>query len=52
MKMIKEQLDTGYGLSSISMKDKLYLENRDAYWRGPVWININYLLLKGLKIYY
>jgi mannosyl-oligosaccharide glucosidase len=26
--------------------------NSNAYWKGPVWININYLLLRGLKLYY
>ena len=30
------------------MKNKYYLENKNAYWKGPVWININYLVLKGL----
>ena len=49
---IRYDLDSGHGLASISMKNRHYLENKDAYWRGPVWININYLVLKGLREYY
>ena len=30
------------------MKSRLYLSSKDAYWKGPVWMNINYLFLKGL----
>jgi mannosyl-oligosaccharide glucosidase len=52
MKMIKNRLDTGYGIASISTDDPMYLENASAYWRGPVWINLNFLLLRGLNIYY
>jgi len=49
---LKQQLDSNYGLTSLSRLDPLYLENSDAYWRGPVWMNINYLVLRGLHLYY
>lgn len=34
------------------MESRRYLESKDAYWKGPVWININYLFLRGLKLNY
>jgi mannosyl-oligosaccharide glucosidase len=49
---IKSDLDAGYGLTSISRYDKLYLGDESAYWRGPVWMNINYLFLRALQLYY
>ena len=30
----------------------MFISYLDAYWKGPVWININYLFLRGLKLYY
>lgn len=45
-------LNTGHGLSSISQSSFHYLASKDSYWRGPVWINMNYLVLRGLKLYY
>ena len=48
----KNKLNTGFGLSSISQDSPLYNQNKDSYWRGPIWININYLILRGLKKYY
>ena len=41
-----------FGLLSLSRDDSLYMQTTDAYWGGPVWININYLVLRGLKLYY
>ena len=51
MKQVKIQLDTSQGIASLSMKSRRYLE-KNAYWKGPVWININYLFLKGLYEHY
>eukprot|EP00039_Didymoeca_costata_P014170 m.225893 g.225893 ORF g.225893 m.225893 type:complete len:785 (-) comp15963_c0_seq3:2189-4543(-) len=46
---------TDYGLRSLSTTNFFYdKENApgDApYWRGPIWININYLALYGLQHY-
>lgn len=37
-----------YGIRSLSRSDPFY--NRgDKYWTGPIWININYMILAGLK---
>lgn len=52
IKAIQSHLDTGYGLASLSTNSSLYLSTKDAYWRGPVWININYLVLRGLSLFY
>jgi hypothetical protein len=41
-----------FGISSISRSDSTYLASKDSYWRGPVWVNMNYLVLRGLKLYY
>lgn len=39
------------GIRSLSKSDVFYRKN-DGYWTAPVWINLNYLLLRGLKFYY
>ena len=35
------------GLRSLSMKDQFYMYSSN-YWRGAVWINVNFLVLRGL----
>jgi mannosyl-oligosaccharide glucosidase len=42
-----EELWSDYGIRSLSKKDKLY-GSGDSYWRSPVWMNINYLIIKEL----
>ena len=42
---------TDFGLRSLSFHDTMYMKN-NHYWTGPIWININYLILRGLKLHY
>ncbi|ORX53928.1 glycoside hydrolase [Hesseltinella vesiculosa] len=42
-----EELWSPYGLRSLSKSDPFY-NTGEVYWRGPIWININYLTLQGL----
>lgn len=46
-----EKIYSKYGLLSLSKKDE-YFGTSENYWRGPVWMNINYLCLDALKHYY
>jgi len=40
-----------YGLRGVSKRDIFYFPGT-GYWRGPVWISVNYIVLRGLKKYF
>ena len=39
--------ESGFPLSSISLTSPEF--NSQNYWRGPVWINMNWLIIQGLE---
>jgi glycogen debranching enzyme len=39
----------GHPLCSVSMKEPEFETRR--YWRGPVWINMNWIIIRGLERY-
>ncbi|KAI8083468.1 glycoside hydrolase [Thamnidium elegans] len=43
----ENELWSPYGLRSLSASDKFF-GTEENYWRGPIWININYLTLQSL----
>ena len=45
----REELWSNHGIRSLSQKDELYGTDEN-YWRSPVWMNINYLVVKNLLV--
>lgn len=46
-----EEMWSEYGIRSMSKADELY-RTGENYWRSPIWININFLVLDNLQHYY
>lgn len=46
-----EELWSDYGIRSISKSSEFY-RTGENYWRSPIWLNINYLVLDNLRYYY
>lgn len=46
--LIRLELSTPHGLRSLSQSSSYYMQG-DQYWTGPIWVNINYLLLSALS---
>lgn len=44
-----KELWTDYGIRSLSKKDEFY-GTAENYWRSPIWININYMVVKNLYV--
>ena len=42
-----DQLWSDFGIRSLSRKDEFY-GTEENYWRSPIWININYMILQKL----
>eukprot|EP00668_Euglena_longa_P040271 GGOE01053042.1.p1 GENE.GGOE01053042.1~~GGOE01053042.1.p1 ORF type:complete len:749 (-),score=178.86 GGOE01053042.1:153-2399(-) len=46
------ELMTGFGLRSLREQDARRIGRSDNYWTGPIWINLNYLMLRALHTRY
>ncbi|KAF9977520.1 Processing alpha glucosidase I [Actinomortierella ambigua] len=46
-----DELWSPYGIRSLSKQDE-YFATGENYWKGPIWINLNYLVLRSLKTNY
>lgn len=44
-----EELWSDYGIRSLSKKDKYY-GTAENYWRSPIWVPINYLVVRNLYV--
>jgi mannosyl-oligosaccharide glucosidase len=43
------ELWSPFGIRSLSTQDEYY-KTGDDYWRSPIWININFMILEQLLV--
>ncbi len=43
------ELWSPYGIRSLSQQDELY-GTEENYWRSPIWVNMNYLIIRNLYL--
>lgn len=46
----EKELFSPYGIRSLSKKHELY-GTGENYWKSPIWININYMVIVQLKVF-
>ncbi|KAK6455083.1 mannosyl-oligosaccharide glucosidase [Scheffersomyces xylosifermentans] len=46
-----EELWSDFGIRSLSKSDEYY-RTGENYWKSPIWININYLIIDSIQHYY
>eukprot|EP01010_Urceolus_cornutus_P001880 NODE_2458_length_535_cov_164.166667_g1953_i0.p1 GENE.NODE_2458_length_535_cov_164.166667_g1953_i0~~NODE_2458_length_535_cov_164.166667_g1953_i0.p1 ORF type:complete len:138 (-),score=4.16 NODE_2458_length_535_cov_164.166667_g1953_i0:94-507(-) len=47
-----QHLMTGKGLTSLRKGDREKVGRSENYWTGPIWMNINYMMLRALYTRY
>lgn len=56
VRQARAELMTGFGLASMSNASRELLARNnfphENYWTGPIWVNLNFLFLRALKLKY
>lgn len=56
IRLAKRNLNSGFGLQSLSNSSRNLLDtlhqSHENYWTGPIWINLNFMFLRALKLKY
>lgn len=45
-----EEIWSDFGIRSLSKQDEFY-RTEENYWRSPIWVNMNYMILDALRYY-